>query len=898
MLITAINKLQAFAFYFDLCNISNSCKLTKESRMKKLGLFTCLLLLLNSFPVISLQPTKYFKAVVHPSCGNVLVTWSNVVDAEGYDIYRLDEGQSSFDRIVQLNTEKLYYKDSKNIVSDKTIKYYITAVGKDGNTLFKTPELATKAGCYDEQECNTRLKFQVGNFMYWVNDKMDGPMNAAPEQTNGRVFLVIKYITTTIGAKLDWLASEKKATITTADKVIELWIGKNQAKINGSMVKIDSSNEKVSPYLSNGRTMLPMRFVGDNLGASEIKWDAETKTATILIPKKCSEPDCHTLVVDSFKDNLITGKNSAGFKISFDRSQLGQKEIEIGDIVTVCGVFEMRDYGVHIAARKLNKLTNTSGNWINCQITSIDDARLTVKVKQCDGKEQSYTYTNESRVNILPKTFPVCLFVVNGVVVNWKYIENDRICKEDPLSSVDLTITDVDCSKMVLKGEVTGTNPVTTMAISMPSEQWCIIKPGTCLRIEYFFDGLGAPVGSAFKEIDCPCDFELITASSKITATTGSSFKMEFKIKNTGKYGGVIEPTVESENFPGKISVSPASEDIPPGKISYFTIEGQINDDFEGETEFVLKAKCRNVANEKKITVIVSPPMFQVSAASGVTEVPTDENVNLSFDVTNYSEGPITVMAMIEKTDFPGKLTIEPISKEVPNKNTRSFTITGVWNPKIKPGTSYSITYSVTCGKVTKSEKATVTAGVPGPIITLVEGSGDAKGYTVLDGSINWKHYTKSRVEVNWDDGVTEDVKDIPTFHQYKKKGEFKVKVTAFTKEGVNVSQTCKCYWEGPKPIVNLTGFKWNQPVFTLEGNIDWNTLKSGKITVDWDDGTKENKSGFPMSHSYSGPGLYLIKVTAISSTGEEGFAIRPLLLIPGLMNANRSISPELLSYY
>lgn len=866
--------------------------------MKKLGLFICLLLLLNTFPVISLQPTRYFKAVAHPSCGNVLLTWSSVENADGYDIYRQDEGQPSFDRTVQLNAEKLYYKDSKNIVSDKAFKYYITAVGKDGNTLLKTPELTVTPGCYDEQECNTRLKFQVGNFMYWVNEKMDGPMNAAPEQTNGRVFLVIKYITSTIGAKLDWLASEKKATITTADKVIELWIGKNQAKINGTMVKIDSSNDKVSPYLSNGRTMLPMRFVGDNLGATEIKWDAETKTAMIMIPKKCSEPDCHTLVVESFKDNLITGKNSAGFQITFGRSQLGQKEIEIGDMVTVCGVFEVRDYGIHIAARKQNKLTNTSGNWINCTITSTDYAKQTIKVKLCDGKEQQYPYNDESRVAVLPKSFQVSLFVVNGVIVNWKYIEKDKICQGDPLSSVDLTVTEVDCSKMILKGEVTGSNPVSTLALAMPSGQWCEIKPGACLRVEYFFDGLGSPVGSSFKEIDCPCDFELMTASSKITATTGSSFKMEFKIKNTGKYTGVIEPFAESENFPGKFNVNPASEEIPPGKISYFTLEGKINDDFEGETEFTLKAKCRNVTNEKKITVIVSPPMFQISAASGSTDVPTDENVNLSFDVTNYSEGPITVMAMIEKTDFPGKLTIEPITKEVPEKNTRSFTITGVWNPKIKPGSSYSITYSATCGKVSKSEKATVTAGTPGPIITLVEGSGDAKGYTLLDGSINWKHYTKSRVEINWDDGVTEDVKDIPAFHQYKKKGEFKVKVTAFTKEGVNVTQTGKCYWDGPKPIVNITGRRWNQPVFTLEGNIDWNTLKPGKITVDWDDGTKENKSGFPLSHSYSGPGLYLIQITAIASTGEEGIGYAPLILIPGFFCARRPVAPELMSYY
>ena len=855
--------------------------------MKKLGVLICAILLCTQINVISLQPTRYLKAVAHPGCGNILLTWCAVNDVQGYDIYRQDEGQSSFERIVQLNTEKLYYRDSKSILSGKIVKYYISAVDKDSKEVSKSPEMTSIPGCYDETECSTKLKFQVGNFMYWIGEKMDGPMNAAPEQTNGRVFLVIKYITSNIGVSLDWLASEKKATIKTKDKTIELWIGKNQARINGTMTKIDASNDKVAPYLSNGRTMLPMRFVGDNLGASEIKWDADAKTATIVMPKSCSEPDCNTLVVESYKNNTITGTNSAGFKIMFDRSLLGDKVIDIGDLVTVCGNFEFRDEGVFITARKQKKIENASGNWVKGTVVSTDTQKLSIKIKPCDGVEKAYSYSQDSRVGILPKSFPVSLFVVDGTVINWRYIENEKICQNDQVLSVDLSLTEVDCEKMFIKGEIIGSKPITQMTIMMPSNQWCELKPGACMKVEYFFDGLGNPVGSKYAETDCPCDFELITATDELRTTSGSDFKLEFKVKNTGKYDGKFEPYVEAENFPGKYSVSPKDDTIPPGKESYFKVEGSINDDFEGSAEFKIKVKCRNVVNEKVITVVANVPIFQVGTVSGASEVPTDENVNLSFDVTNYGDGPITVTAMIEKTDFPGKLTIEPITKEIPNKNSRAFTITGVWNPKVKPGTTYSITYSAVCGKISKSENTKVTAGVPGPIITLVDGKGDAKGLTFLDGSINWKHYTKSRVEIDWGDGKKEDVKDIPYLHTYKSKGEFTVKVTAYTKEGVNTTQNCSCYWEGPKPIPRITDKSYNYPTLTLKGEVDWNTLKPGKLKIDWADGKIEEKSGFPISHNFNSVGYYFITITAIAATGEEGSIPFLLILSSGLCSRN-----------
>jgi len=62
--------------------------------------------------------------------------------------------------------------------------------------------------------------------------------------------------------------------------IIELWIGKSIAKVNGINTPIDSTNSKVVPEIINSRTMLPLRFVTENLGC-DVKWDDATKTITI-----------------------------------------------------------------------------------------------------------------------------------------------------------------------------------------------------------------------------------------------------------------------------------------------------------------------------------------------------------------------------------------------------------------------------------------------------------------------------------------------------------------------------------------------------------------------------------------------------------------------------------------
>lgn len=59
--------------------------------------------------------------------------------------------------------------------------------------------------------------------------------------------------------------------------VIKMQIGNKNASINGVSTLLD-----VSPSITNGRTLVPIRFVSEELGAF-VQWESTTKTITITV---------------------------------------------------------------------------------------------------------------------------------------------------------------------------------------------------------------------------------------------------------------------------------------------------------------------------------------------------------------------------------------------------------------------------------------------------------------------------------------------------------------------------------------------------------------------------------------------------------------------------------------
>jgi|GEM_PF-629686 len=117
------------------------------------------------------------------------------------------------------------------------------------------------------------------------------PMTSSPPlppELKGSTYMPIRDVAEALYTKVEWDGAQKKVTLTQEvpgfpKKIIELWINKKQAKIDGVDVWLDKS-QKLYPSIVAGKTMLPLRFVGEALGA-DVAWEAATKKITLTYPK-------------------------------------------------------------------------------------------------------------------------------------------------------------------------------------------------------------------------------------------------------------------------------------------------------------------------------------------------------------------------------------------------------------------------------------------------------------------------------------------------------------------------------------------------------------------------------------------------------------------------------------
>jgi hypothetical protein len=125
----------------------------------------------------------------------------------------------------------------------------------------------------------TTIVLTVGRSDFTVNGTTQN-LDSPPIIKNGRALVPIRPIVESLGGNVSWDPVNKSVTISLGSTTVELWIGKNTAKVNGKSVLIDPNNQKVVPEIINGRTMLPLRFVAENIGCT-VQWDQATQTITL-----------------------------------------------------------------------------------------------------------------------------------------------------------------------------------------------------------------------------------------------------------------------------------------------------------------------------------------------------------------------------------------------------------------------------------------------------------------------------------------------------------------------------------------------------------------------------------------------------------------------------------------
>ena len=151
---------------------------------------------------------------------------------------------------------------------------------KSGKNLMDPPPAKPKKGFIV-------IVLQINNSLMRVDERVveiDPGRKTTPLILNGSTLCPIRAIVEALGGSIAWNGTEQKITITLKNLKLELWINKKTAKANGK-----SKTLNVPPQIINGRTMVPVRFVSEELGGN-VLWDPSSRIITIEYPLTGKKP--------------------------------------------------------------------------------------------------------------------------------------------------------------------------------------------------------------------------------------------------------------------------------------------------------------------------------------------------------------------------------------------------------------------------------------------------------------------------------------------------------------------------------------------------------------------------------------------------------------------------------
>lgn len=100
--------------------------------------------------------------------------------------------------------------------------------------------------------------------------------DVAPRIENGRTLAPIRAISEALGLDVQYDASTQTITIQNGDRTVTLKVNQDTAQVNGQNIKLD-----VPAKIEKGRTLVPLRFLSQSLGA-DIEWFPDGQLIAIM----------------------------------------------------------------------------------------------------------------------------------------------------------------------------------------------------------------------------------------------------------------------------------------------------------------------------------------------------------------------------------------------------------------------------------------------------------------------------------------------------------------------------------------------------------------------------------------------------------------------------------------
>jgi len=102
--------------------------------------------------------------------------------------------------------------------------------------------------------------------------------DVAPVIVNNRTMVPFRAVSEALGLDVSWEALRQTVIVKGDNLTVEMKIGADQAYLNGVPQTLDSA-----PVILSGRTMVPLRFVGETFGC-EVQWNQAAREVNIQTP--------------------------------------------------------------------------------------------------------------------------------------------------------------------------------------------------------------------------------------------------------------------------------------------------------------------------------------------------------------------------------------------------------------------------------------------------------------------------------------------------------------------------------------------------------------------------------------------------------------------------------------
>lgn len=130
---------------------------------------------------------------------------------------------------------------------------------------------------HDYLTFSRQVRMNLGKTRSTVNGKeYEAPV--APQRIDGSTYVPLRFLGDALGADIQWDNDTQTATFTLGDRTVRVTIDSTAASVGG-----ENRTLAVPPRLVEGRTLVPLRFISESLGA-KVEWEEATEGITISLP--------------------------------------------------------------------------------------------------------------------------------------------------------------------------------------------------------------------------------------------------------------------------------------------------------------------------------------------------------------------------------------------------------------------------------------------------------------------------------------------------------------------------------------------------------------------------------------------------------------------------------------